>query len=244
LWTVREVRVRYQQSLLGIAWAVIQPLSLTLIFTLVFAHLVHIETGGIPYPIFAFAALVPWTFFAAAIGFGIPSLVNNMNLVGKIYFPREILPFASVGAAAVDFAIAFLIFLGMMVVYGLPLQRPVWWLVPLLLLQLLLTLGITLGGSAIIVFFRDMRFVVPLLTQIWMYATPVIYPIELVPPGLRPYYALNPMAGIVDGYRRVLLQGQPPVTADILISAVLTFVIFLFGYLLFKRAEPLFADVI
>lgn len=244
LWTAREVRVRYQQSLLGMAWAVIQPLSLTLIFTLVFSRIVRIETGGIPYPVFAYAALVPWTFFATALGFGIPSLVNNMNLVNKIYFPREILPLASIGAAAVDFAIAFLIFLGMMLAYQLPLRPQIWWIIPLLLLQMVLMLGVTLIGSAVIVFFRDVRFVVPLLTQVWMYATPVIYPMDLVPPELRPYYVLNPMVGIVDGYRRVLLMGEAPVTAEILTSALLAGIVFLGGYLLFKRAEPLFADVI
>jgi lipopolysaccharide transport system permease protein len=244
LWTAREVRVRYQQSLLGMAWAVIQPLSLTLVFTLVFSHIVRIETGGIPYPVFAYSALVPWTFFAAALGFGIPSLVNNMNLVSKIYFPREILPLASIGAAAVDFAVAFLIFLGMMLVYHLPLRPQIWWLAPLLLLQIVLMLGVTLAGSAAIVFFRDMRFLVPLLTQVWMYATPVIYPMDMVPADLRPYFALNPMAGIVNGYRQVLLRGEAPAAAELLTSALLTVVVFLFGYLLFKRAEPLFADVI
>jgi lipopolysaccharide transport system permease protein len=244
LWTLREVRVRYQQSLLGIAWAVIQPLALTLVFTLVFSHIVRVETGGIPYPVFAYAALVPWTFFATALAFAIPSVVGNMSLVTRIYFPREILPLASIGAAAVDFAIAFLIFLVMMAAYRLPLTPQAGWLIPLLLLQIALTAGVSLAAAALLVFFRDMRFVVPLLTQIWMYATPVIYPIELVPPQLRPFFVLNPMSAIVDGYRRVLLYGQPPLLADILTSTLFCLAALAAGWLLFKRSEPVFADAI
>ncbi len=244
LWTLREVRVRYQQSLLGVGWAVLQPLSLTLVFTVVFSRIVQIDTGDIPYPIFAYAALVPWTFFATALSFGIPSLVANMNLVTKIYFPREILPFANIGAAAVDFAIAFLIFLGMMVVYRLPLSAEIVWLLPILAVQILLMAGVTLVGAAVTVFFRDVRFVVPLLLQIWMYATPVIYPIDTVPPHLQGYYRLNPMVGIIDGYRRVLLEGKAPDPDAFLISSVIAAILFVASYFVFKRAEPSFGDLI
>jgi lipopolysaccharide transport system permease protein len=214
LWTAREIRVRYKQSMLGVAWAIVQPLTLTIVFTLVFSQLVRVDTGGVPYPIFAYAALVPWTFFATSLSFGIPSLVNNLNLVTKIYFPREVLPLASVCAALLDYAIASLIFGGMLVVYRIWPGAHLLWVVPLLLVQAILTIGITLLGSAVIVFFRDVRFVVPLLTQLWMYATPIIYPVDLVPERLRPYYFVNPMAGIIDGYRRVLVMGQPPNGGD------------------------------
>jgi lipopolysaccharide transport system permease protein len=244
LWTEREVRVRYKQSALGVAWAIIQPLTLTLIFTLVFSRLIQIDTGGIPYPVFAYSALLPWTFFATSLAFGIPSLVNNLNLVGKIYFPREILPLASIGAALVDFAMASLVFAGMMLIYQIPLTLNVLWIGPLLIIQIILTIGVTLSGAALIVFFRDVRFVIPLLIQIWMYASPVIYPTTLVPPQWQTLYFLNPMAGIIDGYRRVLTQGEPPNIPALVLATVVSSVLLVVGYIIFKRSEPLFADLI
>ncbi len=244
LWTLREVQVRYKQSLLGIAWAVLQPLTLTIIFTIVFSHLVRVDTGDIPYPIFSYVALVPWTFFATALSFGIASLVNNMNLVTKIYFPREILPLANIGAAFVDFLISAIILVGMMLIYGI---WPGWtalWVFPLLFMQIALTIAVVLLGSALLVFFRDVRFVVPLLIQIWMYATPIIYPASLVPERYRTLYFLNPMAGIIDGYRRTLLEGQPPMSGNMLLGAIVTLVLLVIGYRFFKQAEPRFADLI
>lgn len=245
LWTMREVKVRYKQSLLGVAWAVLQPLALTVVFTLVFSRLVRVDTAGVPYPIFAYAALVPWTLLATSLSFGIPSLVNNLNLVTKIYFPREILPLASIGAALLDFAVAALIFVGMLLVYRVGPSLYVLWVIPLLVIQIVLMAGITLLGSAVIVFFRDMRFVVPLVTQVWMYATPIIYPSELVPERLQPFYfALNPMAGIIDGYRRVLVMAQAPRLPFVGMAALISVLMLLVGYAVFKRTEPLFADLI
>jgi lipopolysaccharide transport system permease protein len=244
LWTGREVRVRYKQSLLGAAWAILQPLALTAVFSLVFSHLVHVDTAGVPYPIFAYAALVPWTFFATSLSFGVPSLVNNMNLVNKIYFPREVLPLASIGAALLDFLLASLVFVGMLAVYHIRPGIYALWVVPLLCIQVALTIAVTLIGSAIIVFFRDMRFVIPLLTQVWMYASPVIYPANLVPEWLQPYYFLNPMAGIIDGFRRVLVLGQPPQMSALLLGTTVSLVLLVLAYALFKRTEPLFADLI
>lgn len=244
LWAAREVRVRYKQSLLGFAWAILQPLGLTVMFTLVFSLVVDVDTQGMPYPLFAYVALVPWTFFSTSLSFGIPSLVNNLNLVTKIYFPREVLPLASVGAALVDFAAASVVFIGMLVLYGVRPGLPALWVFPLLAIQLVLTTAVTLLGSAAIVFFRDMRFVVPLITQVWMYATPIIYPADLVPEHLQPYYFLNPMAGIIDGYRRALLMGQAPRTTALVSSTVVSGVLVVAGYTLFKRVEPLFADLI
>ncbi len=244
LWMLREVQVRYKQSLLGVAWAVVQPLALTLIFTVVFSLLVRVDTGDIPYPIFSYTALVPWTFFSTSLSFGIGSLVNNMNLVTKIYFPREILPLASVGAALVDFVISAVILGGMMLIYGV---TPGWvglWVIPLLVLQIALTVGIVLLGSAVLVFFRDVRFVVPLLIQIWMYATPIIYPVTLVPEQFLTLYFLNPMASIVDGYRRVLLTGEAPRLDALALGAVVSLVVLVAGYVCFKEAEPVFADLI
>jgi len=244
LWTTREIRVRYKQSLLGVAWAILQPLALTAVFTIVFSRLVRIDTGGIPYPVFAYAALVPWTFFTTSLSFGIPSLVNNMNLVTKVYFPREVLPLASIGAAFLDFVVASLIFGGMLAFYRIWPGMQALWVIPLLAVQVILTIAVTLIGSAVIVFFRDMRFVVPLLTQVWMYATPIIYPVDLVPERLRPYYFLNPMASIIDGYRRVLVMGQGPRLSALLLSAVVSLLLLFASYAAFKRAEPVFADLI
>jgi lipopolysaccharide transport system permease protein len=244
LWTGREVRVRYKQSVLGVAWAVLQPLALTIVFTLVFSRLIQVDTGGVPYPIFAFSALVPWTFFATSLAFAIPSLVNNLNLVGKIYFPREVLPLANIGAALIDFAMAGVVFAGMMLLYQIPLTLNVLWVIPILLVQILLTIGVTLTGAALIVFFRDVRFIVPLLTQIWMYASPVIYPATLVPPEWQTLYFLNPMAGIIAGYRSALVLGETPNLPALLLAAIVSIILFLVGYLTFKRSEPLFADLI
>jgi lipopolysaccharide transport system permease protein len=236
--------VRYKQSVLGVAWAVIQPLALTIVFTLVFSRLIQVDTGGIPYPIFAYSALLPWTFLATSLTFAIPSLVNNLNLVGKIYFPREILPLASIGAALLDFAMAGLVFVGMMIIYRVPLTPNVLWIAPLIVIQLILTVGVTLMGAALIVFFRDVRFVIPLLTQIWMYASPVIYPVTLVPPQWQLVYFLNPMAGIIDSYRSILTLGEPPNLPALVLATGVSSVLFIVGYIIFKRSEPLFADLI
>lgn len=244
LWTAREVKVRYKQSLLGIAWAILQPLALAMVFTLVFSRLVRVDTDGVPYAIFSYAALVPWTLFTTSISSGVPSLVNNLSLVSKIYFPREILPLGSVGAAILDFGIASLIFVGMMAAYRIPPTTQLLWVIPLLLVQLVLAVGVTLLGSALIVFFRDLRFVVPLVTQIWMYATPIIYPVELIPQHLQRYYFLNPMAGIIDGYRRAIISGVAPRFPALLAAGVISLCMLIIGYVLFKRLEPLFADLI
>lgn len=244
LWTSREIKIRYKQSLLGVAWAILQPLALTAVFTLVFSLLARIDTGDVPYPVFAYSGLVPWTLFATSLSFGVSSLVNNMNLVTKIYFPREILPLASIGAAIVDFCIASLIFVGMMIFYQVWPTIQILWVIPLLIIQIMLMVGVTMIGSAVLVFFRDVRFVVPLLTQIWMYASPVIYPVDLVPASLRPYYFLNPMAGIIDGYRQALVMGMSPRIPALLVSTFVSVLLFVVGYALFKRLEPLYADLI
>jgi lipopolysaccharide transport system permease protein len=188
--------------------------------------------------------LVPWTFFATSLAFAIPSLVNNLNLVGKIYFPREILPLANIGAALVDFAMAGLVFAGLMLIYQIPLTLNVLWVIPLLFIQIILTIGVTLIGAALIVFFRDVRFVVPLLTQIWMYASPVIYPATLVPAQWQTLYFLNPMAGIIAGYRSALVLGETPNLPALLLATLVSVVLLLIGYATFKRSEPLFADLI
>lgn len=244
MWTMRDVRVRYTQSVLGSAWAILQPLSLMIIFTLVFSFFVRVPTDGIPYPIFSYTAVLPWTFFATSITFGVPSLTNNMHLVTKIYFPREIFPIAAMGAAFLDFLIASMIFLGMMIFYRVPVSLSLMLVPLLLLLQIVLILGVVFFGSAINVFYRDVRFVVPLAMQLWMYATPIIYPLSLVPERFRPLYMLNPMAGIIDAYRTVILRQQMPRWDYLGLAAGISLLLLFFAYRYFKSAEREFADII
>jgi lipopolysaccharide transport system permease protein len=244
MWSVREIKVRYKQSLLGVGWAVLQPLALMAIFTLVFSLFARLPSDGIPYPLFSYTSLLIWTFFSTSITFAIPTLVNNFNLVTKIYFPREILPIASVVAAFVDFLLASIILLVVVFIYQVPLTLNVLWVPVIVAVQILLTVGVTLPASAFIVFYRDVRFVVPLGIQLWMYASPVIYPVSMVPERFRVLYALNPMVGIVDSYRRVIIQGEAPNLQYLAISTLVSLSLAGLGYLYFKRSEGSFADLI
>jgi lipopolysaccharide transport system permease protein len=242
---IRNVQVRYKQSFLGAAWAILQPLSTTVLFTLVFSYFVRVETGGTPYPVFYYSALLPWTFFASSISFGTQSLVGNLNLVTKIYFPKEILPVSAVMASFVDFLVAAIIYVVMMIIYRVSVGPSLVLLPVLLAVQILLTLGVVLLASALNVFYRDIRFVVPLGMQLWMYLTPVIYPIEQVPAQFRSLYMIvNPMAGLIDSYRRIVLTAEWPQNAYLLPSAAISIVLFVVAYLYFKKVEPVFADII
>jgi lipopolysaccharide transport system permease protein len=244
MWTVREIKVRYKQSLMGGAWAILQPLSLMAIFTVVFSLFARVPTEGVPYPLFSYTALLPWTFLATSISFAVPSLVNNMNLVTKAHFPREILPIAVVSAAFVDFLVASSLFVLMMAFYRVPLHWAVAWVPLLVLIQVVLILGVSLLGAAINVFFRDVRFIVPLGIQLWLYASPVIYPLSLVPPRYQTLYMLNPMAGIITSFRRVVLHGLQPEPRPLGIAVVLSVGLFVAAYWLFKKVEKQFADII
>ena len=244
MWTMRSIKVRYKQSVLGVAWAILQPLSFMLIFSVVFTYFVKVPTGGIPYPIFSYSALLPWTFFATSISFAVPCLVVNMNLVTKIYFPREILPMAEVGACLLDFLVATVVFVGMMLFYRLSFHITLLLVPVLLVVQILLMLGLVFFASAMNVFYRDIRFVVPLVVQLWMYATPVIYPISIVPERFRGFYMLNPVAGIVESYRAIALHGIWPEWSYLASAAGISAVVFVLGYMYFKRVEWQFADVI
>lgn len=244
MWTLREVKVRYKQSLLGAAWAILQPLVLMIMFTMVFAYFARVPSDGIPYPLFSYVALLPWTFFSTSISFAVPSLVNNMGLVTKIYFPREILPLGAVIAALVDFVVASTVFVALMVLYRAPLYGSLLWVPLLVVTQVALTLGVVFFAATVNVWYRDIRFVVPLGLQLWMYASPIIYPISLVPERWQGVYRLNPMAGLLDSYRRVILLGRPPQYGDLLWAAFLSLVLCAVGYAYFKRSEPQFADVI
>lgn len=246
MWTFREIRVRYKQSLLGAAWAVLQPLAMMLMFTVVFSQIARIQTDY-PYPIFSYSAVLPWTLLATSISFGVSSLINNMNLVTKTYFPREILLLGVIGSALFDFLIGSSIFVLLMIYYKIPVNINFLWIPVLLVIQIILILGIILLGSALTVFYRDVRYVVPLAIQLWFYATPIIYPITLVEenlPQLRTLYALNPMVGIVESYRDVVLEGVPPNFADLGLAAAMSIVLFVVAYYIFKRLEVLFNDLI
>jgi lipopolysaccharide transport system permease protein len=215
-------------------------------FTLVFSQIARIETEQ-PYPIFSYTAMLPWTLFATSISFGVNSLINNMNLVTKTYFPREVLPLGVIGAALFDFLIASSIFVLLMIYYEVPVTIHFLWIPVFLIIQIFLMLGIILIGSALTVFYRDVRFIVPLGIQLWMYATPIIYPITMVEESLPQYrtlYALNPMVGIVESYRDVILEGVPPNFTDLGIAAAVSVVLFIVAYIIFKRLEVLFNDLI
>lgn len=244
IWSMREIKVRYKQSILGVAWAILQPLVLMLMFTAIFSIIAPVGSDDIPYPIFSYTALLPWTFFSTSISFAVPSLVNNMGLVTKIYFPREVLPVASVVAAFVDFLVASTVFVALMIYYRVPLHTTLLWVPVLVVTQIVLTLGVVLFASTLNVWYRDIRFVVPLGMQLWMYASPIIYPISLVPERWRVIYMLNPMAGLIESYRRTILQGLPPQGLHLGTAAALAVVLLLLSYRYFKHAEAQFADVI
>lgn len=243
-WTLREIRVRYKQSALGVAWAIVQPLSLMLIFTVVFTRFLRVATGDLPYPVFAYVALLPWTFFASALSQSATSVLNNMSLVSKVSFPREILPLAHVGAAGFDFLVAGLLFVGLLVWYRLP-PHVTWLAAPLLLLiQVVLTIGLALLAAAVVVRFRDVRFVVPLALQLWLYATPIIYPAGLIPESWRWLLRLNPMAPLIEGYRRTLLEGGWPDWGGVAWSGAAALLLAGLGFYIFKRTETWFADIL
>ncbi|MBU1037389.1 ABC transporter permease [Patescibacteria group bacterium] len=236
--------MKYKQSVLGVLWAVIQPLSMMAVFTFIFSFLIKMPSDGIPYPIFSYTALLPWTFFAAALSFAIPSVVANASLVTKIYLPREIFPFSAILAAFFDFCIASVIFVFLMLFYRVPLSWNVLYLLPILVVQIFLTLGVGLFASALNVYYRDVKYILPLGLQLWMYASPVIYPISVVPEKIRVIYMLNPMSPIIDSYRKVLLLGTTPDFACLGFAAVVSLVVFVLGYKYFKKVEMSFADVI
>lgn len=243
-WAYRIVRGRYQQSVLGGLWAVLVPTATTLIFSLIFTFFVPVPTEGIPYLVFSYTAMVPWTLFSSSISDMSDSLVGNMNLVSKIYFPREILPIASLLARLVDAAIAFTLLAVLMLYYQLNVNVAGLFFLPLILLvQIFLALGLGFIGGALNVFYRDVRHIIVLGLQLWFYASPIIYPVSVVPEQLRFIYFLNPMAGVLESYRAILLYQSLP-QPSVLISAVVSLVIMLAGYWLFKRVEFQFADVI
>lgn len=242
--TRREVKGRYSQSLFGAGWAIAQPLATMAVFTLVFARLGQIPSGGAPYPLFAYAALVPWFFFSNSVNTGTMSLVTYRNIVTKTYFPREIVPLAQVGSRLVDFTAAASLYALLMAYYGVV---PGSWalLVPLFFaLLVIFTLGVTLATSAVNVFYRDVNPVVQISLQLWLYLTPVAYPLSAVPEQYRWLFLLNPLTGIVEGLRAVVVFGREPEWAVVGVSTALSLGVFAAALTLFKRTDKYFADVI
>lgn len=243
-WTGRTLRARYQQSVLGWLWAIIQPAAQAAIFAIIFTLFVPVNTGKTPYIIFSYVAMVPWTFLASSLPDMVSSIVGNMSLVTKIYFPREILPIASMLARLMDFGLAAGLLIFLILYFHVPIFPVGWLYLPVILAtQLALVLGLGMACAAANVFYRDVQSLLTLVIQLWFYASPIIYPAALVPERLRTFYYLNPMAGVLESYRDVLLNGQLPGTYLIL-SALMSLAFLLFGYWFFKRVEFQFADVV
>lgn len=240
----RDVLVRYKQAAIGVAWVVLQPLLTMVIFTVIFGHFAKLPSDNLPYPIFAYTALLPWNYFAQAIGRSGTSLVSNSNLISKVYFPRLIIPISGALAPLVDFVISFVILLGMMVWYGI---TPTWGVLALPLftvLAVVTAVAISLYLAALNVKYRDVGHAIPFLVQFWMYASPVVYSTSIIPEKWRLLYSLNPMVGVIEGFRWALLGKAQPDFVLMAMSAVVVALLLLGGLVYFKRTERIFADVI
>ena len=242
--TWRDIKVRYKQAVLGIAWAVLQPVLTVLIFTVVFGILLKTPSQDLPYPLFTISALLPWQLFANALQRSSISLVGNANLLTKIYFPRLAIPLSAVMAALVDFGVSFFVLIGMMAYYR---YMPGWnmlWLPVIILFALLTALAVGLWLSASNVQYRDVQHMVPFIVQVWMYASPIVYPIDIIPEGIwRVLYGLNPMVGVIQSYRWALLGGDQP-DATMWISVLVVIILLVSGLFYFRRMEKTFADIV
>jgi lipopolysaccharide transport system permease protein len=242
--TWRDIKVRYKQTVLGAAWAIIQPFFTMVVFSLFFGKLANMASDGLPYPIFSYAALVPWSFFSHGLSQASNSLVGGARLITKVYFPRLAMPLATVLSGIVDFALAFIVMVGMMFAYGIVPTINVLWLPLLLLLALVTSLGVGLWLSAMNVQFRDVRYTVPFLTQFWLFITPIAYPSSLLPQPWRTLYGINPMAGVVEGFRWALLSTETAPGPIIIVSSLAAVALLVSGAFYFRRMEKTFADVV
>lgn len=243
--TWRDLKVRYKQSVLGVLWAIINPLVTTVIFAVIFGNLAKLPSDGVPYPIFSYAATLPWSFFAAALTVSARSMLTSGQMVSKIYFPRIIVPLSSVFANLVDFLVGFVIMIGFLFFYHI---TPTWnmlWLPAFLLLAMVTALGVGLWFSALLVMYRDINYVLPFLTTVWMYISPVVYASSTIPEKWRILYSLNPMVGVIEGFRWALLGTQQSISPlMIAISAGIALILFITGLFFFRRMERVFADMI
>lgn len=242
---VREIRVRYKQSALGVAWAVMQPVMMMVVFAVVFSRFAKLPSEGLPYPVFAYAALLPWTFCAAGTSTAMASIVGSASLIKKVYFPRAVLPLASILTHGADFAISTAVFVLLLAYYRVSVTASVLYVVPLLLLQLAFMVGLALLLAGLNAYYRDVRYVFPVLMQMWLYATPVAWSMTMVPDHLRiPYAALNPMAAIIDGFRTVVLHGTPPVWSLVGAAAGGTILLLIAAHRYFAAVERNIADIV
>jgi lipopolysaccharide transport system permease protein len=242
--TWRDLKVRYKQTVLGVAWAIVQPFCSMLIFSLFFGRLGKMPSDGVPYPIFAFAALVPWSVFANGLIQSTNSLVGSANLIRKVYFPRLAIPISTILSGVADFALSFLVLIGMMAYYHLWPSLNIIWIPLLLLLGLVTSLGVGLWLTALNVQFRDVRYIVPFLAQFWMFATPIVYPSSLLSEPWRTIYGINPMVGVVEGFRWALLGTATAPGLMIIVSTLTALVILVSGAFYFRRMETSFADLV
>lgn len=243
--TWRDIKVRYKQTILGAAWAILQPFMTMVVFSLFFGRLTNMPSDGVPYPIFNFAALVPWTFFATGVTASSSSLVTNSNLLKKVYFPRLTIPIATVLSGTVDFLIAFVVLILMMLFYGIVPTTNVIFLPFFLLLAFITSFGVGLWLSAMNVQFRDVRYIVPFLIQFWLFATPIVYPSSLIDnPTIRTLYGINPMTGVVEGFRWALLGVKTAPGPILIVSTAVAVLLMVSGLYYFRRMEKTFADVV
>jgi lipopolysaccharide transport system permease protein len=242
--TWREVKIRYKQTAIGVSWAVLQPFMMMIIFAVIFGKFAKIPSDGFPYPLFAFTALIPWIYFSQAVARSAHSLVGDASLLQKVYFPRLILPLAAVMVPLIDFLCSFMVLLGMLFWYGVT-PTAAWLMLPIFLFMAFLTaLAVGLWLAPLNVRYRDVNVAIPVLIQLWMYASPIVYPTSMVPEKWRLLYSLNPMVGVINGFRWALLGGAAvdwwPILVSVLTIALVSFI----GIIIFRRAEPFLADII
>ena len=240
----RDVKVRYKQTLLGVGWAVIQPFFTMVVFSLFFGKLARMPSDGIPYPIFTFTALVPWSFFANGLSQASNSLVGSANLITKVYFPRLAIPIAAVLVGVVDFVFAFIVLIAMMLYFGIVPTINICWLPLLLVLVTVISLGVSLWLSAFNVKYRDVRYIIPFLTQFWLFATPIAYPSSLLSEPWRTLYGINPMVGVVEGFRWALLGAKTAPGPILIVSSAVAFLVLISGAIYFRSTEKHFADIV
>ncbi len=240
----KDIKVRYKQTILGGTWAIIQPFFTMVVFSLFFGKLAKVPSDGLPYPLFSYAALVPWNFFANGLQQASNTLVGNSNLITKVYFPRMAMPIASVLSGLVDFILAFIVLIGMIFYFGLAPTGNIVWLPLFLMLSFITALGVSLWLSALYVQFHDVRHIIPFLTQLWLFATPIAYPSSLLAEPWRTLYGINPMTGVVEGFRWALLGTKTAPGPIILVSGVVAMGLLLSGAFYFRRMEKTFADVV